>query len=43
VSEVAARTGREDILKLLLDKGAPADWVNPRSGQTALHVAAFFD
>jgi cytohesin len=41
--EVAARTGREDMLKLLLDKGAPADWAAPRSGWTALHVAAFFN
>ena len=43
VVEIAARSGREDVLKLLLDKGAPADWTNPRSGLTVLHVAAFYN
>jgi ankyrin repeat protein len=43
VSGVAACVGRDDILKLLLDNGAAADWTNPRDGRTALHVAAIYN
>ena len=41
--EVAAAATNEDMPKLLLDKGAPADWTDPGYGWTPLHVAATYD
>ena len=40
VAEVAASIGDANLLKLLLNKGAPADFVNARDGRTPLHAAA---
>ena len=38
---IASLTGREDMVKMLIQEGAPIDAVN-RIGQTALHVAVVF-
>jgi ankyrin repeat protein len=40
---IAAGTGRADVLKLLLNKGASASVGNEREGRTPLHFAAIYN
>jgi ankyrin repeat protein len=40
---MAAATGNEPTLKLLLDKGVSPDFKNARTGRSLLHAAAFYD
>jgi ankyrin repeat protein len=43
LAEIAAATGNEKTLKLLLTKGVSPDFRNPRTGQTLLYVAAAYN
>jgi len=43
VVEVAASRGPADSLRLILDRGAKADFVNPLTGRTLVHIAAKSD
>jgi ankyrin repeat protein len=43
VAEIAAATGHENVLDLLLDKGCSLNYTNRRDGWSLLHAAAFFN
>jgi hypothetical protein len=43
VAEIAAATGNEKTLKLLLDKGVSPDFKNVRTGKSLLHAAAAYN